>query len=146
MGVIPLALRYEGSVATEGSDPVGRNLPFPLLSALNCHSERSEESAFPGYSFPHFNGLITRTSPWLRPSTDLPNPPNRAVWPRNSPPLALNAAKRSTVHRPKNAVQPRISTIPCNSLYLFANAMLPFPMFSSQSNQSASPLPDFPSF
>ena len=67
-------------------------------------------------------------------------------------PACLARLGRSTVHCPKNAIQPRILTIPCNLLYLFANSMLPFPMFtlslegfSSQFNPSPSPSPDFSS-
>jgi hypothetical protein len=52
---------------------------------------------------------------------------------------ACIAVEPPTVHRPKNAVQPRIPTIRCKTLYLSANEMLPFPMFSSQSSQSSSP-------
>ena len=51
-------------------------------------------------------------------------------------------SKRSTIHHSENAFRPRISTIPCKTLYLSANEMLPCPMFSSQSSPSPSPSPD----
>jgi len=59
--------------------------------------------------------------------------------------LAPNADKRRAVRRRKTAVQPRISTVPCKSLYLVANEMLPSPMFSSQTSQSPSRSPDLSS-
>ena len=50
-------------------------------------------------------------------------------------------------HRPlavrplKTTIQPSFSTIPCKILYLLANPVLPFPMFSSQSTSPTSRSP-----
>src|SRR5579859_6974508 len=43
----------------------------------------------------------------------------------------------SAIHPRKTSVQPPFSTIPCNSLYLLANPVLPFLMFSSLSTSFA---------
>jgi hypothetical protein len=48
--------------------------------------------------------------------------------------------RRST---PQTTIQPRNSTIPCKILYLLANAVLPFPMFSSPSTSPANRSPRF---
>jgi hypothetical protein len=47
--------------------------------------------------------------------------------------LSLPSPNEHTVQPPKIAFQPPFSTIPCNSLYLLANPVLPFLMFSSLS-------------
>ena len=47
-----------------------------------------------------------------------------------------NLSESNAVRPLKTTIQPRNSTIHCNSLYLLANHVLPFPVFSSRSNRS----------
>ena len=48
---------------------------------------------------------------------------------------------RVAVQHPKIAIQPPISTIPCNLLYLLANPLLPFLMFRPPRPSSCVALP-----
>jgi hypothetical protein len=56
--------------------------------------------------------------------------PLSSFSPRQVPTQSIRRFNRPAIHLPKIAIQPSISTVPCKTLYLLANPMLPFPMFS----------------